>query len=264
MFERRIIIGISSVIVFCLFTISIWAADMTGRDIMVKVDERPEGQDQRSIMKMTLINKRGQTRERSILIYSKKYGKDGKSLMYFQSPADVKGTGFLSWEYDDPEKEDDQWLYLPALKKPRRISGSSKNDYFMGTDFTYDDMGDRNIDEDLHTLLKEESMDGHKCWVVESKPKDKDYMYSRRVSWIRQDALTAVKVDFYDQKGGLLKVLKTTNIKKQDNIWTPFKMEMEHLQNEHKTIIEMTEVSYNVGLEDSLFRVSTLERGMIK
>ena len=140
------------VLLFCLSVVSIHGAELTGRDIMVKVDERPDGDEQRSVMKMTLINRRGKTRERSLLMYTKDYGKDSKSLMYFQSPGDVKGTGFLAWDYDYPKKDDDQWLYLPALKKSRRISSSSRNDYFMGTDFTYDDMGDRNVDEDIHEL----------------------------------------------------------------------------------------------------------------
>ena len=251
-------------LLFCLPAVSVWSAELTGRDIMVKVDERSDGDDQRSITKMTLINKRGKTRVRTLLMYLKDYGKDSKSLMYFQSPGDVKGTGFLAWDYDDPEKDDDQWLYLPALKKSRRISSSSKNDYFMGTDFTYDDMGDRNVDEDTHALLKEEELDGHACWVLESKPKDEDYMYSRRVSWIRQDALVAVKVEFYDKRGSLLKILTVPDVKKQDDIWTPFKMEMENVQKNHKTIIEIEEVQYNIGVKDSMFRVSTLERGRVK
>ncbi|MFC1713177.1 outer membrane lipoprotein-sorting protein [Candidatus Poribacteria bacterium] len=251
-------------ILFCLSAVSTQGAELTGRDIMIKVDERPDGDDQRSIMKMTLINKRGKTRERSVLTYSKDYGKDRKSLMYFQSPGDVKGTGFLSWDYDDPKKDDDQWLYLPALKKSRRISSSSKNDNFMGTDFTYDDMGDRNVDEDMHELLREEELDGHKCWVVESKSKEEDYIYSRRVSWVRKDALVMLKVEFYDRRGSLLKILTSPDIRKQDGIWAHFRMEMENVQNEHKTIIEMMEIQYDIGIKDSMFRVSTLERGRIK
>lgn len=264
MFRTRNLIHIFIVFLFCISAVSIQGAELTGREIMIKVDERPDGDDQRSIMKMTLVNKRGKTRERALLMYSKDYGKDSKSLMYFQSPGDVKGTGFLSWEYDDPEKDDAQWLYLPALKKSRRISSSSENDYFLGTDFTFDDMGDRSVDEDTHTLLKEEEVGGHLCWVVESKTKDKDYMYSKRVGWIRQDSLSAVKIDFYDKRGSLLKVLTASDIREQDGIWTHHKMEMNHIQKNHKTIIEIEEVEYNTGVKDSLFRVSTLERGRIK
>ncbi len=240
------------------------SAELTGRDIALKVYDRPDGDDQRGIMHMTLINRRGRTRERTLLSFSKEYGKDSKSLMFFQSPADVKGTGFLQYDYDDPDQEDDRWLYLPALKKVRRISGSSKNDYFMGTDFTYDDMGNRAVEEDHHKLLREEEVDSLKCWVLESTPKDEDYMYSRTVRWIRQDALLPVKVEFYDRHGNLLKALTIPDIRKQDGFWAMFRMEMDNLQEKHKTILEIEEIHYNVGLKDNLFRVSTLERGRIK
>ena len=95
----------------------------------------------------------------------------------------LKGTGFLTWDYDNPDKDDDRWLYLPAMKKTRRISGSSaKQAYFMGSDFTYDDMGSRNVDEDSHQLLGEETIGGHKCWKLEYTPKDKREIYSRKVA----------------------------------------------------------------------------------
>lgn len=237
---------------------------LTGRDIMLKVHDRPDGDDRKSVMQMTLINRRGRTRKRAVLFLSKDYGKDSKSIMFFQSPADVKGTGFLQYEYDDLSKEDDRWLYLPALKKVRRISGSSKNDYFMGTDFTYDDMGNRSIDEDSHELLHEEEKDGYNCWVVESKPKDKGYMYSKMIKWVRQDTLIPVMVEFYDRQGNLLKILTVTDIRKQDDFWTAFKMRMGNIQDKHKTVLEIKEMHYNTGLEDNLFRVSSLERGRIK
>lgn len=237
---------------------------LSGREIMVKVDERPDGDDRKSTLKMTLINKRGKERIREILSYWKEYGKDSKSIMYFKKPADVKGSGFLSWEYDDPSKDDDRWIYLPALKKVRRISGSSKNDYFMGSDFTYDDMGGRSVDEDVHKLLREEVFEDKSCWVVESKSNDKDYMYSKVIQWIRKDALVAVKVEYYNKTGDVMKILNISDIRKQDNIWTIFRMEMDNNQEKHKTILEFDEVKYNTGVKDNLFKVSTLERGRIK
>ena len=252
------------VLSFCNNFVYAQAVELTGRDIMTKVDNRPNGNDRTMTMNMTLINKRGKTRERSVVSYSKDYDKDSKSLIYFKKPADVKGTGFLSWEYDDPDKEDDRWLYLPALKKVRRISGSSKNDYFMGTDFTYDDLGNRSVDEDNHELLKQEDIDGNMCWVIESKPKNKDDMYSKVIRWIRQDALMPVKVEFYDKQDNLLKILTVLDIRKQDGFWTGFKMEMENIQEKHKTILEITEMHYNQGLKDNFFKVSTLESGKIR
>ena len=149
----------ASMLVFYGLSFTVNAGELNGRKIMTLADERPDGDDRHSVMKMTLINKRGRKRIREVENYSKDYGKDKKSVMVFKQPADVKGTAFLSWDYDDPAKDDDKWLYMPAMKKVRRISGSSTNEYFMGTDFTYDDMGDRNVDEDIHTLLGNEVVD---------------------------------------------------------------------------------------------------------
>ncbi|MDP8238059.1 MAG: outer membrane lipoprotein-sorting protein [Candidatus Hatepunaea meridiana] len=255
-----------SVIVMAFITPHLTAEenDPSGREIIMMVDNRPDGEDIKTTLHMTLINKRGRKRERTIVSYSKEYGKDTKSIMQFMKPADVKGVGFLSWEYDDQTKNDDRWLYLPALKKVRRIAGSSKNDYFMGTDFTYDDMGDRSVDEDEHTLLREEEIDGIKCWVVESVPKSDDDMYSKTIKWIRQDALIAHKVEYYDRQGALLKTLTTQDVRKHQGYWTILRMEMNNIQENHRTILEMEEVEYDLGISDNLFRVSNLEKGRLK
>ena len=244
---------------FCLKS----AEQLTGRDIMVKVDNRPDGDDRQSILKMTLINKRGKKRVRIVRDYAKDYGKDTKTLIYFQEPADVRGTAYLSFNYDNPAKDDDNWLYLPALRKVRRITASTKNEYFMGTDFTYDDLGDRTVDEDHHKLLKEETLDGHDCWVIESVPVDESDMYSKRISWIRKDALYYIKVDFYNRQGNLMKTLTVPDMKMHEGFWTAFKMVMDNFQENHKTILEWTEFHYNQDIADSLFRVSTLQRGRI-
>lgn len=238
-------------------------AQLSGHNIMVLVDDRYTGDDQKSTLRMTLINKRGHERVREMTSYLKNYGKDSKSIMFFDKPADVKGTGFLSWEYDNPDKDDDRWLYLPALKKVRRISGSSKNDYFMGSDFTYDDMGGRSVNEDNHILLDEEEIDGIICWVVESTPIDKDYMYSKVIRWIHKNTHIALKVEYYDKNGNLMKILTTSDIRKQNEIWTAFRMFMDNKQEKHQTVLEFTDIIYNTGLKDNLFKVSTLERGML-
>lgn len=197
------------------------AMAQTGREIAQKVKDRPDGDTRQSELVMKLINKRGAVRERKLISYSIDVGegkKDRKSIMFFQYPGDVKGTGFLTWDYDDPDKDDDKWLYLPAMKKTRRISGSSaKQDYFMGSDFTYDDMGSRNVDEDTHKLLGEEEIDGHKCWELESTPKDKREIYSKKIAFIRQDCLIAVRVEYYDKWGSCTAVLNyRTLLRSQD------------------------------------------------
>ncbi len=240
------------------------AADLTGRDIAVMVDERPDGDDRKGTMTLTLTNSRGKTRVRSVTSFDKDYGLDSRSLMYFEAPADVKGTAFLQFEYEDPERQDDKWLYMPALRRTRRIAGSSKNEYFMGTDFTYDDLGDRSVDEDVYELLREEEFGGHECWVLEAVPVDEDYMYSRVVRWIRKDVLLPARVEFYERQGKLLKILTVVDVREVDGFWSIYEMEMENVLEEHRTRIAYEDLHYNIGLSDDLFRVSTLERGRIQ
>lgn len=253
---------ISMAVLYCLpFTVN--GEELNGRQIMVLMDERPDGDDRHSVMKMTLINKRGRKRIREVENYAKDYGKDKKTVMVFKQPADVKGTAFLSWDYDDPEKDDDKWLYMPAMKKVRRISGSSTNEYFMGTDFTYDDMGDRNVDEDTHTLLGNEVVDGRECWKIESIPVDKKDMYTRKVIWVDQEAHISLKIEYYD-KDGLLKTFRTVDFKKQDGFWTVFRSEMNNVSRDHKTIMETRSMKYDTGIKDGLFKVSTIQRGRIR
>jgi hypothetical protein len=235
----------------------------TGRDIMQMVKDQPDGENRKSVMTMKLINHRNAVRERCLISYSLDLGNDSKSIMFFQSPADVKGTGFLSWQYDDPGKDDDRWLYLPAMKKVRRISGASaKKEKFMGSDFTYDDMGGRNVDEDKHLLKGEEQMEGKDCWVVESVPCTDNPTYSKKVSWIRQDALIPVKVEFYDRMGTLHKTLIASQISKEGDYWTARKLEMTSHQRSHRTLIEIEQIDYDLAMDESMFTVPALERGL--
>ncbi len=234
----------------------------TGRDIMLKAENRPEAKTSQTELTMTIINKRGKERVRKLKSYTMEVGKDEKTLMFFEYPGDVKGTGFLTWNYDKIGKDDDKWLYLPAMKKTRRISGSSaKKDYFMGTDFTYDDMGDRNIDEDTHKLLGEETVNGHKCWKIESTSKDKRDIFSKKIIWLRQDILIPEKVDFYDRMGKLHRQMVFDKVAQNKEYWVIMKMTMTNVQTKHKTIIEFNNMELDVPMDESKFTVQTLEKG---
>lgn len=253
-------------ITLLLGTLSLLQAEelqLTGYAIMTLVDERDDGDDRQSELEMTLINHRGATRVREMRSYSKEYGDDSKQVIIFLSPADVAGTGYLSWEYEDEQCDDDRWLYLPALRMVRRISGASNDDYFMGSDFTYDDMGDRNIDEDTHTLLREETLEGQTCWVVESVPLDSDEQYKNRLIWIRQDSYMVIRSEYYDSIG-LMKVLSIGDIRQVDGIWTAHSMFMDNLREEHQTRLLLSNVSYNQNLNDNMFTVSAIERGRVQ
>ena len=131
----------------------------------------------------------------------------------------------------------------------------------MGSDFTYNDMSTRSVDEERHMLLREETVDGHQCWVVQSTPYDKDEIYSRRVTWIRQDCLLMVKVEFYDKLNKLHRRLTSSDIVQVQNFWTMCLMQMENVQTGHKTVIRMSNQKFNVKVSPNLFTVARLEKG---
>jgi outer membrane lipoprotein-sorting protein len=240
--------------------------DIEARQVAVNMDDREDGDDQTSEMEMTLINKRGKERVRKIVSYRKDDGDDSKSVMFFLEPADVKGTGFLSWSYDDESKDDDQWLYLPALKKVRRISSSGKADYFMGTDFTYSDMGDREVDDYTYTHLGTEEIDGIECYHLERLPKNDDVIdetsYSRTEIWVRPDIWMMIKAVFFDKKGKLLKELTVSDIEEVNGIWVANTMYMNNIQKKHETYLKFGNNQFNTGLDDDLFSQRRLQRGI--
>lgn len=243
-------------------------SQLTGRDIMIKVDEQQDVKSQYAKTKMTLINKRGKTRIRDVLRYEKSYygekGIDTKTLIFFEYPPDIRGTGLLLWSYEDIKKDDDRWLYLPALKKIKRIAGESKNNYFMGTDFTYDDMGGREVDEDTHELLGQDEIDGINCYKVQSIPVDKNDMYSKKFGWVIPEKWVVFKVDFYDKRGKLIKELRASDFREVSNIWTTFKLHMNNFGKNHQTVIEVEDMKYNIEIKDQVFMKTTLQRGRVK
>jgi outer membrane lipoprotein-sorting protein len=230
---------------------------------MKQADDRYTGDTAQYTLTMTLISGRGAPRIREVSYYFKDYGDTEKILMAFKSPRDVAGTGYLSFSYDDG-RDDDIWLYVPAIKRIRRITGSGKNDDFMGTDFTYEDMGSRSLDKDNFTLQGEEGIDGEPCWVVEARPKDSRDPYGRRLIRVRKDSYVINAVDYYDRQNRLLKELRVSGIRQVDGIWTAHKMEMTNVQSKHSTVIEMTDIRFNIPLDESLFAVSSLERGNLR
>ncbi len=240
------------------------AGEPTGREIAVSVDEREDGDDQISMATWTLTNKSGKTRIRRTFRYWKDYDdKDGlssKSFIVFDRPPDVKDTTFLNWSYEDYEADDDQWIYLPALRKVRRIASGDKENAFMGSDLIYDDLGDREVDEDTFTLLRVEEHDGVKMYVVQAIAKKENYIYSRRVAWVNAETWTIPRMEFYDRKKRLLKVMLTDWVQ-IDGIWNPKTMTVENQLNGHHTRIENSDVKFNQGLKESLFTERSLRKG---
>ncbi|MCB0742801.1 MAG: outer membrane lipoprotein-sorting protein [Ignavibacteriae bacterium] len=247
---------------FSLLNNSVFSQQLTGLKIIENVYTRAVGDDMTADLTMTLTNSSNENRVREIKQFSKDFGDLEKKIMFFVSPADVKNTSFMSWSYDEAGKDDDQWIYLPALKKTKRISSDSKSDYFMGSDFTYDDLGDRQPDQDVHKLLREEKLNGEDCYVVESIPKDKDYMYSKTITWIIKDKWIGLKKEFYDEDEELLKILKVNKYEDINGFWIITNTEMKNEQKDHKTIMILKNVKINTGINDDKFTERIMTRGI--
>ena len=245
-----------------LANVTTFAQEITALQVIEKVYNRPVGDDMTSNLKMTLINSGGNERVREIKQFSRDFGKVEKRIMFFVKPADVKNTSFMNWSYDEEGKDDDQWIYLPALKKVKRISSDRKGDYFMGSDFTYDDLGDRKPNDDTHKILREEKLNGEDCYVIESTPKDEDYMYSKTVTWIIKDKWIGLKKDFYDEDGDLLKTLTVNKYKDIKGFLIITNTEMNNIQKNHKTVMELRNVKINSGIPKSKFTERMMTRGI--
>ena len=265
----------SGKIILIIFTLSIltgmgsvlsYSEELSGLEVMNRVDNRDDGDDLIQKIHQKLIDKRGGVREREMISFRKDYGKDSKSISYFLSPANIRDTALLTWDYDGVEKDDDQWLYLPALKKVRRISSSDRGDYFMGTDFTFEDIKQTPELEDYNwTLTGSETVDGHDCWVVEGEPKTdalkKNLGYSKTRGLIRKDINMTIRTDYWDRKGQELKHFSIIELVQIDGIWTGTKMVMENIQTKHRTEMMFSDHKYNSGLSDRSFSERMLKRG---
>ena len=250
---------LSTIILFSGLT---YAQDLTGLEVIQNVYNRPTGNDMTGNLIMTIENSRGNQRVRKIKQYVKTVKGGEKKIMFFLSPADVKNTSFMTWSYDEKGKSDDQWIYLPALKKVKRISSDSKGDYFMGSDFTYDDLGDRHPSDDNHTILREEVVNGEETIVIESVPKDEEYMYSRTVTWVIKDSWIGLKKEFYDEDDELLKILTVEGQKSFGDVIILTKVKMNNVQRNQFTIMEFSDVQIDTGIPNNKFTERMMKRGI--
>ncbi|BDU50036.1 outer membrane lipoprotein-sorting protein [Haliovirga abyssi] len=246
---------------------------MTGKEIMQKAHDRDTGNSIHGLMGMDLIDKDGNVSPRTIEMWGETYDVKNdlsRTVMVFKAPAAVKGTRFL--QIQNKGRDDDKWIYLPALGRVRRISSSEGSSSFMGSDFTYDDMSSRDVDKDTHKLLKEEKLGNYDCYVVESQAKNpEDSQYKKIISWITKDSYIAVKIDMYSKKTGKIQKEASVkqNIKKIGKIWTIFETTMKDMENGHSTKLYIKQskktkayyIKYNSRMNPKRFTQRYLKNG---
>ena len=243
--------------------------DPKARAIMEKVEARDDGDNEIADMEMVLIDKKGNKRLRQIKTFSKDKGEDTLRLMFFAHPADVKDTGFLTFDYDDPDRDDDQWLYLPALRKTKRIASSDKSGSFMGSDLSYADMTSRNLDDYDFTLKKEVDVKGHKTWLIETLPRTKKVIeetgYTKSYLFVRQDNYVVIRSIGWIKDGRLLKYMDVKKLAEIDGIWVGTETHIfkkKGKQIVHKTILHRKNVKFNQDLKNDLFSIRRLGKGL--
>jgi hypothetical protein len=248
-------------------------AELTAFDVVQKMDNRADGDTLISDTLMILISKNKQKRIRRIKNIRKDYGQDTKGIIFFLSPADVRNTAYMSYDWDESEKEDDSWLYLPALQKVKRIASNDKSGSFMGSDFTYSDINGIEIDDWNYSFVKHSFvLDGFDTWVIQGFPKkDKknrvleETGYLKSMLWIRKDNFMLVKGKYWIKKGKKVKYFKADEIKKVDDIWTAHKLTMVTTSQgkvEHSSILKFSNIQYNLAIEDTSFTTRRMERGL--
>jgi len=240
----------------------------TGDEIIAKVNARDEGEFVTRRLTMQLIDRRGKERTRETFGYRRYFGDEKRSVIYYLSPANIKDTGFLTYDYADPEEDDDQWLYLPATRKSRRISSSDRGDSFLGTDLSYEDMKKESkisVEDYTRKTIGEEEIDGHHCYVIESFPIDektgKELGYGKVVGWIDSEIWMVRKSEYWDVRMNPLKIMHLTDIKEVDGILTAHKVEVKNSKSGHTTVFTFSDIDYEADVPEDVFSERALRRG---
>lgn len=232
-----------------------------GLEIAVEADQRDTGfHDSKASMQMILRNKQGDESTRHIRVRTLEQLDDGdKSLTTFDQPADVKGTNFLSFTHKTGP--DDQWLYLPALKRVKRISSRNKSGPFMGSEFAYEDLSSQEVEKYTYKYVSDENYNGLDCFVIERYPVDKHSGYTRQVVWLDKQEYRPQKIVFYDRKNAKLKTLTYSGYQQYlDKYWRADEMFMENHQTGKSTRLIWQDYEFQSGLSEQDFNRSSLKR----
>jgi hypothetical protein len=250
---------------------------LTADAIARRVQDRDTGRDSRTSMRMKLYDRQGRSRERALTMVSLRgRGNPGASpkapegdrlLIRFTYPNDIRGTGFLVWEH--PDKDDERFLYLPSLGRVRRIAGSEAQESFVGSDFTYEDIGGREFDEYTYTIVDENAAwtppsggAARPAWRLESRRKDASAEFPRVVSTVLKDTFMVVSADVFNRRNEKQKVYTVRRLEQVEGIWTAMDAEMTNALEKSRTELVVEAADYNVGLAEADFTRRELERGI--
>jgi outer membrane lipoprotein-sorting protein len=251
-------------VVVLLLSVTVLASSLyaqTASEIVRSSRDRIEADTTSVRARMVITAKNGATTERVVDEYSKDGPNGTRMVIQFQSPASVKGTRFLTMEAANGGT--DQWIFLPSLAKVRRIAASEGSGSFMGTDMSYDDISSANRDTglDAHTLLREETLNGKICYVIEARPKDSSYQYSRMVSWIDKETLINYRIDLYDKRDTLVKRMEMSDVRDIQGRLTPMQTKMTTIAAGTSTTIYNDIMRYDDPIPEGVFTTGYLETG---
>ncbi len=229
-----------------------------GKDVAQCIFDRDVGRDSITEAEMVLVSAGGSERVRRFRVSVKTDGSARKSLIRFLSPPDIEGTGFLVLESKPGDTE--QFLYLPALKRSRRIATVQKSQSFVNSDFSYEDLERRAVDASQHRVIGEETLGNVPCWVLESTPLETPpSQYGMVRVWAAKEFWVPLRIHYFDKKGQHIKNYEVRNLKQVQGIWTEMEVVMENLKDGHRTILKTLSINYNTGLDDNAFTVQALE-----
>jgi len=234
-------------------------AETTGLWVAERMDTRDIGDDAKMLMEMTLVDRKGRERRRELSIIRKNFSGLDKLLLRFTHPADIAGTAFLVWEREDEDNE--RFLYLPALGRIRRIATRERDENFAGTDFSYEDISGRKLDEYTYEMLDENALlQERECYRIVTRPILEDSRFPEIVSWVDKVSFVVLKAQYYDGKGDIEKTYLVKELEQIDGIWTSQAFSMENHRTDHKTLATLTELGYNTDIPDERFERRELER----
>jgi len=269
---RRLKSALYSCCILFMFPASSLSAEYSAEEVMRRVDEREAGDSSVSDITLVLIDKRERQRIRNLKLYSKNYGEDTKTLSLFESPADIRGTAYLNFDWNNSLRDDDSWLYLPALQRVKRLASSDTSDSFLGSDFTYADINGFEVDWYDYSFVNESEMiDGEDCWVIEiiAKSEFKDRAeeatgYSKMQSWVSKEKFIQLRGQFWELRGNRIKFFTASEVELVEDIWTVKRLQAITTRNdrqEHASILQIKSIDYNVDVADELLTTQAMQRG---